>query len=67
MLTACLILSACKDDTMGESGTFKEGTVTLQFAVQGSQKVETRANDESDGDSRLDNALVFAFDEMVIV
>lgn len=63
MLTACLILSACKDDTMGESGTFKEGTVTLQFAVQGSQEVETRANDESDGDSRLDNALVFAFDE----
>lgn len=62
MLTACLILSACKDDTMGESGTFKEGTVTLQFAVQGSQEVETRANDESDGDSRLDNALVFAFD-----
>ncbi len=62
MLTACLILSACKDDTMGESGTFKEGTVTLQFAVQGSQEVETRADGESDGDSRLDNALVFAFD-----
>ena len=62
VLTACLILSACKDDTMGESGTFKEGTVTLQFAVQGSLEVETRADGESDGDSRLDNALVFAFD-----
>lgn len=62
MLTACLILSACKDDTMGESGTFKEGTVTLQFAVQGSLEVETRADGESDGDNRLDNALVFAFD-----
>lgn len=63
MLTACLILSACKDDMMEENGTFKEGTVTLQFAVQGSQEVETRADGESDGDSRLDNALVFAFDE----
>lgn len=62
MLAACLIWSGCKDDTMGESGTFKEGTVTLQFAVQGSQEVETRADGESDGDSRLDNALVFAFD-----
>ena len=62
MLTACLIWSGCKDDTMGESGTFKEGTVTLQFAVQGRQEVETRADGESDGDSRLDNALVFAFD-----
>lgn len=63
MLAACLIWSGCKDDMMEENGTFKEGTVTLQFAVQGSQEVETRANDESDGDSRLDNALVFAFDE----
>lgn len=63
MLTACLIWSGCKDDMMEKNGTFKEGTVTLQFAVQGSQEVETRANDESDGDSRLDNALVFAFDE----
>lgn len=63
MLAACLIWSGCKDDTMEENGTFKEGTVTLQFAVQGSQEVETRADGESDGDSRLDNALVFAFDE----
>lgn len=62
MLTACLIWSGCKDDMMEENGTFKEGTVTLQFAVQGSQEVETRADGESDGDSRLDNALVFAFD-----
>lgn len=63
MLAACLIWSGCKDDMMEENGTFKEGTVTLQFAVQGSQEVETRADGESDGDSRLDNALVFAFDE----
>ena len=62
MLAACLIWSGCKDDTMERNGTFKEGTVTLQFAVQGSQEVETRADGESDGDSRLDNALVFAFD-----
>lgn len=62
MLAACLIWSGCKDDMMEENGTFKEGTVTLQFAVQGSQEVETRADGESDGDSRLDNALVFAFD-----
>ena len=63
MLAACLIWSGCKDDMMEENGTFKEGTVTLQFAVQGSQEVETRVDGESDGDSRLDNALVFAFDE----
>lgn len=63
MLAACLIWSGCKDDMMEENGTFKEGTVTLQFAVQGSLEVETRADGESDGDSRLDNALVFAFDE----
>lgn len=63
MLAACLIWSGCKDDMMEENGTFKEGTVTLQFAVQGSREVETRADGESDGDSRLDNALVFAFDE----
>lgn len=63
MLAACLIWSGCKDDMMEENGTFKQGTVTLQFAVQGSQEVETRADGESDGDSRLDNALVFAFDE----
>lgn len=62
MLAACLIWSGCKDDTMEENGTFKEGTVTLQFAVLGSKEVETRADGESDGDSRLDNALVFAFD-----
>lgn len=62
MLAACLIWSGCKDDMMEENGTFKEGTVTLQFAVQGSREVETRADGESDGDSRLDNALVFAFD-----
>lgn len=63
MLAACLIWSGCKDDTMEENGIFKEGTVTLQFAVQGSREVETRADGKSDGDSRLDNALVFAFDE----
>lgn len=62
LLAACITLSGCKDEMREEGGTFQEGTVTLRFAVQGSQEVETRADADDTEDKRLENALVFAFD-----
>lgn len=66
VLFACLLVTGCKDEPMAVGGTFGEGTVTLQFVAGSPLEITTRADDDSNTsageDSRLENALVFAFD-----
>lgn len=57
--------TGCKEDSLSlpGDGTGKVGEVMMEFVAPNTDVLETRATDDPAGDTRLENVLVFAFNE----